>query len=65
MHTFFTNNNRNQGHIGNCAPTRDRGQSEMKWSRQNFEAGQVVKLGIRGQLRNDYRAQWVWLTLDG
>ena len=42
------------GHcIGNCTPTRDRGQSEpVKLSRRNFEAGQAVKLGIRGSLRS-------------
>ena len=40
------------GHcIGDCTPTRDRGQSEVKRSRRNFEAGQAVKLGIRGSLR--------------
>ena len=39
------------GHrIGDCTPTRDRGQSEVKRSRRNFEAGQAVKLGIGGQL---------------
>ena len=40
------------GHcIGDCTPTRDRGQSEVKWSRRNCVAGQAVKLGIRGSLR--------------
>ncbi len=40
------------GHcIGDCTPTRDRGQSEVKRSRRNFEAGQAVKLGIGGSLR--------------
>ena len=33
------------GHyIGNCTPTHDQGQSEVKRSRQNFGAGQVVKV---------------------
>ena len=32
------------GHcIGDCTPTRDRGQSEVKRSRRNFGAGQAVK----------------------
>ena len=40
------------GHrIGDCPPTRDWGQSEVNWSKQNFEAGQEVKLGIGGSLR--------------
>ena len=44
--------------IGDCTPTRDRGQSEVKWSRRNFEAGQVVKRSSgqarnRGQRKND------------
>ena len=42
------------GHcIGDCTPNRDRGQSEVKRSRRNFEAGQAVKLGSRnrGQLK--------------
>ena len=39
------------GHpIGDCTPTRDRGQSEVKRSRRNFEAGQAVKLGMRQSL---------------
>ena len=39
------------GHyIGDCTPTRDWGQSEVKQSRQNFEAGQIVKPGSRGSL---------------
>ena len=56
------------GHcIGDCTPTRDRGQSEVKRSRRNFEVGQAVKLGIGGSLRTvkvspgDRRA---WLMLD-
>ena len=37
------------GHcIRDCTPTRDRGQSEDKRSRRNFEAGQAVKLGVGG-----------------
>ena len=40
------------GHcIGDCTPTRDRGQSEVRRSRRNFGAGQAVKLGIGGSLR--------------
>ena len=39
------------GHcIGDCTPTSDRGQSEGKRSRQNFEAGQAVKLESGGSL---------------
>ena len=38
-------------YIGDCTPTRDRGQSEVKRSWRNFEAGQAVKLGIGGSLR--------------
>ena len=39
------------GHyIGDCTPTRDRGESEVKWSRRNFETGQAVKVGIGGSL---------------
>ena len=36
--------------IGDCTPTCDRGQSEVKRLRQNFEAGQAVKVGIGGSL---------------
>ena len=40
------------GHcIADCTPTRDQGQSEVKWSKRNFEAGQAVKLGIGVSLR--------------
>ena len=56
------------GHcIGDCTPTRDQGQSEVKQSRRNFEAGQAVKLGIRGSLRTvkiSPSDRWVWLMLD-
>ena len=56
------------GHcIGDCTPTRDRGQSEVKQSRRNFEAGQVVKLGISGSLRTVKVSpgdRWAWLMLD-
>ena len=56
------------GHcIGDCTPTRDRGQSEVKWSRRNFEAGQAVKLGIGGSLRTVKVSpgnRWAWLMLD-
>ena len=39
------------GHYtGNCTPTCNRGQSEVKQSRRNFEAGQAVKLGLGGSL---------------
>ena len=37
--------------IGDCTPTCDRGQSEVKRSRRNVEACQAVKLGIGGSLR--------------
>ena len=37
-------------YIGDYTPTCNRGQSEVKQSRQNSEAGQVVKIGIGGSL---------------
>ena len=52
---------------GNCTPTCDRGQSEVKQSRRNFEAGQTVKLGIGGSLRVVKVSpgnQWAWLMLN-
>ncbi len=56
------------GHcVGDCTPTRDRGQSEVKRSRRNFEAGQAVKLGIGGSLRTVKVSpgdRWAWLMLD-
>ena len=56
------------GHcMGDCTPTRDRGQSEVKRSRRNFEAGQAVKLGIGGSLRTVKVSpgdRWAWLMLD-
>ena len=54
-------------HIGDCTPTRDRGQSEVKRSRRNFEAGQAVKLGIGGSLSTvkvSPSDRWAWLMLD-
>ena len=54
------------GHcIYNCTPmaTCNRGQSEVKRSRRNFEAGQVVKLGIGVSLRTVKISpddRWVW-----
>ena len=55
------------GHrIGDCIPTRDRGQSEVKRSRRNFEAGQAVKLGIGGSLSTvkvSPSDRWAWLML--
>ena len=56
------------GHcIGDCTPTHDRGQSEVERSRRNFEAGQVVKIRIRGNLRTvkvSPSNRWAWLMLD-
>ena len=56
------------GHyIGDCTPTRDRGQSEVKWSRRNFGAGQAVKVGIGGSLemvKGSPGDRWAWLMLD-
>ena len=56
------------GHyIGDCTPTRDRGQNEVKRSRRNFGAGQAVKLGIGGSLRTVKVSpgdRWAWLMLD-
>ena len=57
-----------RGHcIGNCTPTHDWGQSEVKQSRRNFEAGQAVKLGTGGSLRMVKVSpgnRWAWLMLD-
>ena len=54
--------------IGNCTSTRDRGQSEVKRSRRNFEAGQAVKLGIGGSFISTVKVspgdRWAWLMLD-
>ena len=53
--------------IGDCTPTHDCGQSEVKRSRQNFEAGQAVKLGTGGSLRTVKVSpgdRWAWLMLD-
>ena len=56
------------GHcIGDCTPTRNRGQSEVKRSRRSFEAGQAVKLGIGGSFRTVKVSpgdRWAWLMLD-
>ena len=39
------------GHyVGDCTPTRDQDQSEVKRSMWNFEAGQAVKIRIGGSL---------------
>ena len=43
---------------------RETGQSEVKRSRRNFEAGQAVKLGIVGSLRTvkvSPSDRWAWL----
>ena len=47
--------------IGNGTPTRDRGQSEVKRSRPNFEAGQVVKQTVGVNLEKVKASRWVWL----
>ena len=56
------------GHyIGDCIPTRDQGQSEVKRSRRNFGAGQAVEVGIGGSLetvKGSPSNQWTWLMLD-
>ena len=56
------------GHyIGDCTPTRDQDQNEIKWSRWNFEAGQAVKVGIRGSLETVEGSpgdRWAWLLLN-
>ena len=56
------------GHyIGDCTPIRNRGQSEVKRSRRNFEAGQAVKVGTGGSLetvKGSPGDQWAWLMLD-
>ena len=52
---------------GNCTPTRNQGKSEVKWSRQNFETGQAVKIGIGGSLRTVKVSpgdRWAWLMLN-
>ena len=54
-------------YTGDCTPTHDRGQSEVKRSRWNFEAGQAVKLGIRGSLSTVKVSpgnRWAWLMFD-
>ena len=54
-------------HIYDCTPTRDRGQSEVKRSKWNFEAGQVVKVGTGGSLdtvKGSPGDRWAWLMLD-
>ena len=55
------------GHcIGNYNPTCDQGQSEVKWLRWNFEAGQAIKLGIGSSLRTVKVSPgdwWEWLML--
>ena len=62
---------RGGGHcIGDCTPTRDRGQSEVKRSRRNSEAGHLTsgQARNRGQLKNGQslsrRSMGVWLMLD-
>ena len=53
--------------IGDCTPTRDQGQSEVKQSRPNFEAGQAVKLTVEASLETvkaSPGARWVWLMLN-
>ena len=56
------------GHCrGNCTPTHNQGQSEVKRSRQNFETGQAVKIGIGGSLRTVKVSpghRWAWLMLN-
>ena len=59
-----------QGGGHNRTPTHDRGQSEVKRSRRNFEAGQVVKQGIGGSLRTvkvspGNRCAWLMLNSQG
>ena len=52
---------------GDCTPTRNRGQSEVKWSRRNFGADQVVKVGFGGSLetvKGSPGNRWAWLKLD-
>ena len=39
-------------------PICDKDQSEVKWSRQNFEAGRAVKLGIRGSSKSLQLINW-------
>ena len=50
-----------------CTPTRDRGQSEVKLSRPNFEGGQAVKQTVEASLETvkaSPGAQWAWLMLN-
>ena len=50
--------------IGDCTPTHNRGQSEVKWSRRNFEAGQGVKQTAQASFKASPGTQWAWLTLN-
>ena len=56
------------GHyIGDCIPTCDQGQSEVKRSRRIFGAGQTVKVGFEGSLETVKGSPgdcWAWLMLD-
>ena len=66
---LFQNGAKTRGghYIGDCTPTRDRGRSEVKRSRQNFEAGQAVKVGIGDSLdtvKGSPGDRWAWLMLD-
>ena len=52
--------------IGDCTPTHDWGQSEVKRSRPNLEPGQVVKQTVKANLemvKTSPSAQWAWLML--
>ena len=54
--------------MGDCTPTCDRGQTEVKRSRQNFGAGQAVKVGFGSSLetvKGSPGNQWVWLIVKG
>ena len=75
VHRLYTaeNNKHVQGGGGGGIPHRRLyshprpGQSEVKRSRRNFEAGQAVKLGIGGSLSTvkvSPSDRWAWLMLD-
>ena len=65
--TMYAHSHKGGHYIGDCTPTCDWGQSHVKRSRRNFEAGQAVKVGIRGSLetvKGSPGNRWAWLMLD-
>ena len=53
--------------LGDCTSTCDRSQSEVKWSRRNFGAGQTIKVGFGGSIemvKGSTGDWWAWLIPD-